>query len=110
MNLKVNQNLPIANAKDGNALWFQNKWLNSEESLEQAERQLTRLRQQVTIEKKRNEGGPDIFVMQEDDSLLLKEYEEKFSQMSQRIIVLREENEELQANAHVKHAVCIDRG
>ena len=48
--------------------------------------------------------------MQEDDSPLLKEYEEKFSQMSQRIIVLREENEELQANAHVKHAVCIDRG
>ena len=52
MNLKVNQNLPITNAKDGIALWFQNKWLNSEESLEQAERQLTRLRQQVTIEKK----------------------------------------------------------
>lgn len=110
MNLKVNQNLPAIDTNDEVALWYQNKWFKSEESLLQAQRQLTKLREQVTKEKKRNEGGPDIFVMQEDDNPLLKDYEEKFSQLTQRIIVLREENEELQVNTHVKQVICVDHG
>ena len=110
MNININQNLPIDQTKDGITSYYQKKWFDSEENLEKEERKHTRTRQLLTIEKRRKQGGPDIFVMQEDDNPRLKEYEEKFTEMNQNIMCLREENDELRANEHDKKMVSADRG
>ena len=81
MNVKVNQNLPNVKTKDGVAIWYRDKWFNSEDSLEQAERKLTKLRELLTKEKKVNKDGPDLIVIENDDNPRLKEYEEMLSQM-----------------------------
>jgi hypothetical protein len=79
MNLKVNQNLPAVEAEDGDAVWYRDKWHQSASSLDKAKRQLTRLRQLITIERKRNEGGPDVVFIEQDVTPRMKEMDEKHS-------------------------------
>ncbi len=79
MNLKVNQNLLIVKAEDGVTDWYRDKWHQSASSLDKAKRQLTKLRQLITIERKRNEGGPDVVFMEQDDTQRMKEMDERHS-------------------------------
>ena len=69
---------------------------------------MTKLKELVTKEKKRNEGGPDVMVMQQDDDPRLKELEDKITQLTERIIALREENDQLRSNANVQQPDRVD--
>ena len=82
MNVKVNQNLPAIEAEDGVALWYRDKWHQAATSLDEAKRKVSKLKELLTKEKKRNEGGPDVVVIEQNENPGLKEMDDKIGELT----------------------------